>query len=697
MLLKRDETRWSFRTDTGEPANLSTMVTGLKAGALIALGLGLGAALLVAQDQDEAARTRAANLAAQRQSGQPAPVTRDNGQITVALAQWKALQQTDSLPFDSYAGFLLAHPGWPNQAANRRAAERQAASGNAAPGNVIAYFRRFPPQSAAGAVAYARALQASGQAGEAQAAARDAWRRGALSAADESALLSGFAGALRPEDHDARMDALLWQGSTGAAARQIAYVSPARRALFEARLAFRTGAQNASDLAAANDGYGASDAGYVADKATWLRNSGASPSARTWLARTRTPGMARPGNVEEFYEVLLTNARGAAADAQYQTAYDIARQVDDAYPAGTDVSRKPYGERDDYTSLVWLAGQTALKQIGRPADAMTMFDRYGRASLAPQTRAKGFYWAGRAAEQAGRTAEATAFFTRAAGYRDQFYGQLALEHLRRPLTAPPPLGARTIDPATRQAFYARETVRAAQFLGTIGQYQDQSAFVKQIAADVSTDADHFLADELSRTMDRPDLAVMVGRAAMQNGLTDYSAIAFPTVGVPTGFEDQWTMIHAISRQESQFDRAAMSSAGARGLMQLMPGTAREQAGKMGLSYEPGRLTTDTSYNAQLGAGYFQRVFGSYGSYPLAVAAYNAGPGNVNKWLRANGDPRTGAIDMVDWVEAIPFTETRNYVQRVLENAVVYDLMNPQRAKSRGPANLSWYLGRNRTG
>ncbi len=672
------------------------MVTGLKVGALIGLTISLGAALLVVQDQDEAARTRAANLVAQGRPATTQPYN-DNGAIAAALAQWRALQQTDSMPFDSYAGFLMAHPGWPNEAANRRAAEKQAASPYASPGNVANYFRRFPPLTAAGAVAHARALQATGATGEAAEAARNAWRRGALSPTDESALLSGFAGVLSSADHDARMDALLWQGSTSIASRQLAYVSPARRALFEARLAFRTGAQNASDLAAANDGAGASDAGYVADKATWLRNSGASPSARSWLARTRSVGMARPGNVEEFYEVLLTNARAAAADGQYQTAYDIARQVDDAYPAGTDVSKKPYGERDDYTSLVWLAGQTALKQIGRPADAMTMFDRYGRGSQSPQTRAKGFYWAGRAAEAAGRSADATAFFTTAAGYRDQFYGQLSLEHLRRPLVAPPPLGQRTIDPATRQAFYSREVVRAAQFLGTIGQYQDQTAFVKVISGTAETDADHYLSDELARTIDRPDLAVMVGRMAMQNGLTDYSAIAFPTVSVPSGYDNQWTMIHAIARQESQFDRAAISHAGARGLMQLMPGTAREQAGKMGLSYSPSRLTTDTSYNAQLGSGYFQRIFGIYGSYPLAIAAYNAGPGNVNKWLRANGDPRTGGVDMVEWIEAIPFMETKNYVQRVLENAVVYDLMNPQRAKSRGPNNLSWYMGRNRTG
>ncbi|MFL0418129.1 lytic transglycosylase domain-containing protein [Sphingomonas sp. 179-I 2A4 NHS] len=659
------------------------------------MALGLGGALVVSQDQDEAARTRAANLIGQQSRPATTQVYSNDGAIAAALAQWRALQQTDALPFDSYAGFLLAHPGWPGETANRRAAERQTST--ASPTSVVAFFRRFPPQSAAGAVAYARALQATGATGEANEAARNAWRRGTLTPSDEAVLVTSFPGAIRPDDHDARMDALLWQGSTTAAARQLGYTSPARRGLFEARLAFRTGAQNASELAAANDAIGARDAGYIADKATWLRNNGASPSARSWLARTRPAGMTLPGNVEKFYEVLLTNARAAAADGQYQTAYDIARQIDDAYPAGTDVSKKPYGERDDYTSLAWLAGQTALRQLNRPADAMTMFDRYGRGSQSPQTRAKGFYWAGRAAEAAGRRAEATTFFNTAAGYRDQYYGQLALEHLRRPLTAPPAVAQRTVDPAARQAFYAREIVRAAQFLGSIDQYQDQTAFVKVIASSLDSDDDHFLADELSRSISRPDLGVLVGRVAMQNGLTDYSAIAFPTVSVPAGYESQWTMIHAIARQESQFDRAAISSAGARGLMQLMPGTAREQAGKMGLPYDAGRLLTDTSYNAQLGSSYFQRVFGSFGSYPLAIAAYNAGPGNVNKWLRANGDPRTGGIDMVDWIEAIPFSETRNYVQRVLENAVVYDLMNPARAKSRGPANLSWYLGRNRAG
>ncbi len=636
------------------------------------------------QDQLDRYRTQMANMSPR------APQNPADGAIAAAIAQWKAIQQTDALPFDSYAGFLMAHPGWPGEPANRRAAEKQAV--NAAPANAIAYFTRFAPQSGAGLVAQARALQATGRTVEAQAAARAAWRKGGLSANDEATVLTGFAGALTPDDHDARMDALLWQNATGVAARQIAYTSPARRPVFEARLAFRSNAANAADLAMRTQDQYASDPGYVADRATWLRNTGASPTARSWLARPRALA-SRPGDVEKWYEVLLVNARAARADGQYQLAYDIARQVDDAYPAGTDVSTKPYGERDDYTSLAWLAGQVAMKSLGRPADAMVMFERYGRGSQSPQTRAKGFYWAGRAAEAAGKATEAAGYYARAGGYRDQFYGQLALERTGKPLVAPPAIGAPAIAPAVRQAFAARETVRAVRFLGMIGQWQDQTAFVRQIAAQATSDTDHLLAAELSREINRPDLGVMVGRSAMQNGLSDYSATGFPTVSVPTGYEDNWTLIHAIARQESQFDKTAVSHAGARGLMQLMPATAREQSGKIGISYDPASLTSDPNLSIMLGSSYFQRIFGIYGSYPLAIAAYNAGGGNVNKWLRANGDPRTGGVDMVDWIEAIPYQETRNYVQRVLENAVVYDLINPARAKSRGPANLSWYLGK----
>lgn len=622
--------------------------------------------------------------------------TTSNAALASAISEWKMLSAGSNYGFDSYARFLLAHPGWPGELALRRTAEKSLDTSGWSPTTVVSFFRRFPPLSAVGRTRFAEALAATGARDEANAAARAAWIAGALSVADEAKIVTGFASALSPADQDARMDMLLWQGATSAAQRQLALTSPARQPVFAARLAFKTNAADAADRAVATQALGMADAGWLADRASWYRNNGASVSARSTLAQR--PALANvPASPGEWFEVLWTNARAAANDSQASLAFDIARRVDDAYPAGTDITTRPYGERDDYTNLTWLAGQTALKQLARPADAVTPFLRYASASKAPAIQAKGLYWAGRAAEAAGRGNEATGYYTRAAGFRDVFYGQLANERLGKPLTPPGEPVLRPVDPAVRTAFYARETVRAAQYLGTTGAWEDQTAFVRQIANDAKSDSDHVLATELSRTLGRPDLGVMVGRSALQNGLSDYSTIGFPNVRVPAASQDDWTMIHAIARQESQFDRAAISHAGARGLMQLMPGTAREQSTKLGLSYDASALTSDTDYNIMVGSAYFRRIYNLYGSYPLAIAAYNAGPGNVNKWLKANGDPRMPGVDMVDWIEAIPIYETRNYVQRVVENAVVYDLMNPQRSRSAGANRVSWYLGKRTAG
>jgi soluble lytic murein transglycosylase len=634
------------------------------------------------QDDMERLRRQMQGLPAQS----PGPA---DASVAAAYAQWRAVSDTSMLPFDSYAGFLLAHPGWPNEAAIRRAAEAKA--GMADPFGVARFFRRFTPQTQAGRVAFARALLATGAPADAAEVARAAWRQGTLAATDESWVLQSFGARLTPEDHDARMDALLWAGQTALATRQLGFVSPARRDVFTARLALRADTPDAAENAYAYSARFGTDPGYVADAARWLAKSGAAGSARSWLAQPRTLS-APPGDPDRYMDLLLSNARTAAAEGNWQQAYDIARAIDQVYAPGTDVASRPYGERDAYTDLAWLGAQAALKRLGRPADAMILFERYSRGSSSPSVRSKGLYWAARAAD-AARSPRAPELWAATAAWRDQFYGQLAQERLGRALAAPPAVPQVAVDPMVRAAFQGRSVVRAAQMLGNIGAYEDQTAFVRQIALDAKSDTDHLLAAELATQLRRPDLGVMIGRSAVQNGHVQYAAAGYPTMPVPPGLESEWTLIHAIARQESQFNRSAVSHAGARGLMQLMPGTAREQAGKVGLSYQPAALTTDPNLSMMLGSGYFRRIYGQFNSYPLAIAAYNAGAGNVRKWLATNGDPRTGGIDMVDWIEAIPFSETRNYVQRVLENAVVYDLMRPDRAVSRGPANLSWYLGR----
>jgi soluble lytic murein transglycosylase len=311
-------------------------------------------------------------------------------------------------------------------------------------------------------------------------------------------------------------------------------------------------------------------------------------------------------------------------------------------------------------------------------------------------KARGLYWAGRAALDAGDSNLANDYFRRAATHFDQFHGQLALERLGEAQPRPT-LSGNELSDAEREAFDASSIVQAARFLGEQGQWREQTLFLRAIANNARSDAEHAYAALLSAEIGRPDLAVMIGRSARVNGHDGMLPVAYPIMAVPEGHESNWTFIHAISRQESQFDRAAVSHAGARGLMQLMPGTARETAGQIGLSYDFDALTTDTRYNIMLGSTYFQRMLRYYGgSYPLAVAAYNAGPGNVNRWLRANGDPRTGSIAILDWIEAIPIFETRNYVHRVLENAVVYESLRP--GVSEAPRNrLSYYLGKREPG
>lgn len=659
-------------------------MTGLR----LVLGLAAFASVAAAAAQVEFDRIPPIMAAAQPVASPPVGPPMGDPMLASSIAQWKAVQASDLLPFDGYATFLMAHPGWPGEAQVRRAAEKQSPTGSDA--GVVAFFASFPPQTAAGGVRYALALAAQGRRDAAEAAAGTAWRRGPMAASDEATILDTFGPGLRPADHDARMDALLWAGGGPAATRQLSLVSPAARDLSAARLAFRNGAPEAAGFVAGSPAWDR-EPGFLAARAVWLRDRGDGASARASLARPHLL-VATPGDLARWYQLLLGLAKGAGADGDWQQAYDIGRQVDDALPPGTDVGALSYAERDAYTDLVWLAGQAAVRHLGRPADAAPLFERYARGSRSPSIRAKGLYWAGRALTTAGRGDEARAYQTRAAVLRDQYYGQLAAERLGQALLAPLAFVPRPVDPANRAAFEGRQIVQAVRFLGRIGDWSDQSAFVRQIAQDARTDTDHVLADELSRSIGRPDLAVMIGRSALQNGLADYSLIGFPTVPLPPAMDVDWSVIHAIARQESQFDRQATSRTGARGLMQLMPGTARGEAGKLGLPWSPGSLVEPT-YNVELGAGYFDHLHDLYGSYPLAVAAYNAGPGNVNKWLATYGDPRTGAIDPVDWVEAIPFSETRNYVQRVLENAVVYDLAYPAHSQSRGAARLSWYLGR----
>jgi soluble lytic murein transglycosylase len=599
--------------------------------------------------------------------------------IAEALVTWRRLRQSDRLLFQEYSGFLIAHPGWPGEAQMRKAAEGALQPDAVPPEQVIAFFTRFPPVAGAGQVRLAEALFAAGRPAEAQTAARAAWTGGLLSPDDETRVLGRFGGTMTQADQDERMERLLWNRAFVAAQRQIASVSAARRPVYAARLAYQMRSPDAQVQATALGTSADRDAGYVTDRIGWLRQTGQEAVARFELAQPRTLDAPAYDPVK-WLNLRLAVARATATDGNWAQAYDIASQLAAGFAPGANIRAMSFAVRDPYTSLAWLAGQSALLHLSRPADAVTMFRAYGDASQSPSSRAAGYFRA-------------------AAAYPDQYYGQLALERGGQPMPAPVLPNYALIAQTDRDAFDSREIVRAARILGQLGDWQDQTQFLRVIAGGAQIgDSDHLLAAALAQELGRPDLGVMASRAAKPEDTSDYVRTGFPVLPVPADLANSFSFIHGIMRQESQFDRQAVSGAGARGMMQLMPATAREQAGKLGLPYDYMRLTSDPGYNMQLGTTYFGRTMDMFGgNYVLAIAAYNAGAGNVRKWIAQYGDPRSGGVNVVDWIENIPFTETRGYVQNVLANTVVYDTINPARAGQPQVNRLSYYLGKTTPG
>ncbi|HEY8593551.1 MAG TPA: lytic transglycosylase domain-containing protein [Sphingomicrobium sp.] len=614
--------------------------------------------------------------------------------VAYALNQWRQLRQSSGYRFADYANFLIVNPDWPDAAKMRAWAEKAMRPGeNGA--TVMAFFAKEKPATGNGWARLAEAYAAAGQGGQAFEAARRAWGSADLDSTDEQAIWARYGQSFSRADHDKRVDALLFAKKPDTAARFVALASPERQASFGARVAMLQNGTDAEARYRAVIAHVTRDAGLMMDRARYLRAQNFSAAAQTLAARDHQ-FVYKPADPERFYEMMLLLAQDAADARQWQTVYNITRQIDDVLPAGASVADQPLGVRDEYTSLAWLGGITALDRMHQPARAVALFDRYARGGRSLQVQTKGDYWAGRAAARANNMQAANSYFQRAAGHPDLFYGQLALERLGRavpvPAAAMPQYSTTSVQ---RAAFSNRRLVQALRLLGQQGRSSEQALFVQALGRALDNDADRMLALELAQQLGRQDIPVWVARQARIKGSSFYYRQAYPTLNASVS-GSIWPLAHGISRQESSFDPYAVSHAGARGIMQLMPGTAREQAGKMGLGYDGSRLLTDPSYNVTLGSAYIQRMLNIWdGNVPMAVASYNAGSGNVSKWVRRYGDPR-GAVDVVGWIEAIPFLETRGYVQRVVENSVVYDAMRtgqPQQTSM----HVSRYLGKNRPG
>ena len=571
-----------------------------------------------------------------------------------AFLDWVALRVGGSaIGFDRVAAFAQAYPDYPNPAWLRRRAEDALLAERKPAPFVRAFFARERPQTASGKLVLALALRADGLTEDADEIVRDAWRNDTLNRELEGRFLDLFKDTLTTADHRFRMERFLAKESWETARRAASYAGEGYDALVKARMAVDSRAKAAEKLVEAVPAGLKSDTSWLFSRVQHLRRGEKEGDAAKLMAElTRDPAQLVDGDLWWIERRIV--ARKLLDDGDPKAAYAVV-----VGHGATSTEKRIEAE--------FLAGWIALRRLGEPATASRHFDRAASIAGQPISQARAAYWQGRAAEAAGKRVEAKGFYEAAARHGITYYGQLAAAKLG------------TTDVALRPASGApappKPMVDAVAFGYEAGFRELGFPLAVEFARGSTDEADLEGVAAILAANGDAKAVLTLGKLATQRGQALDEA-AFPTIGIPS-FEPvgktpvEPAMVHAIARQESMFDPAAGSPVGARGLMQLMPGTASATARKAGLTYEPGRLL-EATYNAQLGAAHLGDLMEDYrGAFILVFAAYNAGPGNVKKWIAAHGDPRLPGVDPIDWVELIPFSETRNYVQRVMENLQVY--------------------------
>jgi soluble lytic murein transglycosylase len=573
------------------------------------------------------------------------------------LAEWIILRSDDNgSTVERYRAFLTANPSWPSQTFLRRRAEAALWDDHRDDDAVLSYFASEKPLSAKGKFSLARSLIARGDRAGAERLVRDAWRNDGMSGDVENAALDLFGPLISPGDIKARMDLLLYGNDHDAALRVAKRLGSAQMALAKARIAVTRKAINAKALLSAVPGELHSDPGYMFAKIQLLRREEKFAEAgQLMLAAPRDP--ARLYNPDEWWIERRLLARKMLDVGEHRTAYLIAR--DAALP-----SRDIYKTEQEFT-----AGWIALRFLKDPATASQHFARIGVGSVNPTALARAGYWQGRAAEAAGRSSEARQAYAAAAEQSTSYYGQLARAKLGLPqLDINGALGSRG------RGVERLEIVRAVALLYALDEREIAIPILGDMGENGDPDAVLGLGELAARNNDARGM-LLLGKAALNRGLP-FDHYAYPTNGIPAfptiGPEVERSVVYAIARQESAFNPAVVSPANAYGLMQVTPDACRYVTKKYGATFDLTRLKSDPVYNASVGAAELGGLLEDYrGSYIMTFAGYNAGRGSVRKWVERYGDPRDPRVDAVDWVESIPFSETRNYVQRIMENLQVY--------------------------
>ncbi|MEZ0171588.1 lytic transglycosylase domain-containing protein [Microvirga sp. TS319] len=575
-----------------------------------------------------------------------------------AVAEWFAIRIGLPLGYERIMAFRRDFPDWPMTSQLRRRLEITFLAERRSNAQIRDFFDKRPPVTPAGRIALGLALKGDGLDKEAADLIRFAWREDTFGSDTERRILDRFPDLLTRADHRYRMERHLLKENWSAAQRAAELAGQDYVTLVKARMGLFQGKKKADKAFAAVPASLRTDPSYLFSRALFQRRANnMAEAAKIIMQAPRDHELRVDG--DEWWAEQRRIARELLDKGDAKTAYMVASHHSAESPA-------------EQIEAEFHAGWIALRFLNDPETAAKHFATASQAASTPISLSRAAYWQARAAESAGAAEDAKHFYMRAAGYPTTYYGQLARDKLGESVSL------RSVEPLKddeHKAFDALVPVRAVRLLNQIGEPELAIGLYADLAQVLNDPGQLDALAALATSQHNPRAVLAVGKIALQRGFP-LDQHAYPIAAIPdfepVGDEVEAAMVYAIARQESAFNPKAVSSAGARGLMQLMPATAKRTAQRFGVGFDLNRLVDDPSYNAKIGSAHLGELMEDWkGSYILAFASYNAGGGNVKKWIRSYGDPRQPDVDMIDWVERIPFYETRNYVQRVMENLQVY--------------------------
>jgi soluble lytic murein transglycosylase len=581
-----------------------------------------------------------------------------NDQKMIRYLKWKRLVSNGyAADFDEVSDFIAKHPDWPQQ----KSLELKAEQSLYLVGDdrlVANWFSRHPPQTPNGTTLYIKSLYSLGKQDDAVQVARNAWYTHNWPQQGENEFLERYGQLLDSSDHQARVERLLGENNPTAARRILKRVPANYSPIAEARLKMIDGLKDIDGALLRLSSDQQANNGLLYERTRWLRKNDRDADAQRILLTT--PPTDFP---DKWWGEREIQARRAMLAGDNVRAYELASKH----------GLKP--SDNNWTDAEQLAGWLALVKLNQPSRAWDHFQTLLGNSYHPNTRSKAAYWAARAAETANDFGRANTLWQEAAKYPTTFYGQLAFKSLRRAgvvaANASPWFSDPKLAGEAKTTFMKDPMVETANLLARYGHANDIEPFLLRIA-DTTEEPGAFTAvAEMAMKAKRPATAVKIARHAMRDQVTLIDS-GYPLLQVPSNGLVEPSLVLAIIRQESGFQVDALSSAGARGLMQLMPQTAQDTAKAMRQRFTLNRLTTDPAYNMMVGTFYARSVLTKFNnSYLMTFAAYNAGPNRAQGWAEKYGDPRQPGVDPLIWIESIPFRETRGYVQRVSEGIEVY--------------------------